>query len=87
MIITHHVAIIGPDPSSSDCPYKVYNIGNSSLVNLMKFIEIIEQRLGITSKKKFMPIQPSDVKINYAEVSDLIEFTGYKPNTDIEYGY
>ena len=75
-----------PDPSSSDCPFKVYNIGNSNPVNLMKFIEIIEQKLGIISKKKFMPIQPGDVKINYAEVSDLIEFTGYKPNTDIEYG-
>lgn len=76
----------GPDPGTSFCPYKIYNIGNSSPVELMKFVDLIEEKLAITAKKKMMPMQKGDVKINFADVADLTEFTGYKPDTDIEYG-
>lgn len=75
-----------PDPSSSYCPYKIFNIGNNSPVKLMKFVDIIEEKMGKKAIKKFMPMQKGDVKINYADVSDLIEFTGFEPNTSIEDG-
>jgi UDP-glucuronate 4-epimerase len=75
-----------PDPGTSYCPYKVYNIGNSAPVELMKFVELIEKNLGIVAKKKMMPMQKGDVKVNFADVSDLTKVTGYKPDTDIEYG-
>ncbi len=75
-----------PDPGTSKAPYKIYNIGNSSPVRLMDFIEAIESSIGKTAKKKFMPIQPGDVPSTYADVSDLIEDLGYKPNTDIKTG-
>ncbi len=75
-----------PDPSSSYCPYKIYNIGNSAPVELMKFVELIEKNLGIKAKKKLMPMQPGDVKVNYADVEELSAFTGHRPNTDIEDG-
>ena len=75
-----------PDPSSSYCPYRVYNIGNSAPVELMKFISLIEDNLGVKAKKKMMPMQKGDVKVNFADVSKLTEVTGFKPNTDIEKG-
>ena len=75
-----------PDPGTSYCPYKVYNIGNSAPVELMKFVELIEKNLGIVAKKKMMPMQKGDVKVNFADTSDLTKVTGYKPDTDIEYG-
>jgi UDP-glucuronate 4-epimerase len=75
-----------PDPSCSRAPYKVYNIGNSSPVKLMDFIEAIEKTLGKTAKKNFMPIQPGDVPATWADVSDLTRDLGYKPNTPIQEG-
>ena len=75
-----------PDPGTSYCPYKVYNIGNSSPVELIRFVDLIEEKLGIKAKRKMMPMQKGDVKINFADVSDLTAVTGYKPDTDIEYG-
>jgi len=75
-----------PDPGTSYCPYKVYNIGNSAPVELMKFVDLIEKKLGKKANKKMMPMQQGDVKINFADCSDLAEVTGYKPNTDIEEG-
>ena len=75
-----------PDPGSSYCPYKIYNIGNSAPVELMRFVELIEKNLGIKAKKNFMPMQPGDVKVNYADVEDLTALTGHRPNTSIEDG-
>ena len=75
-----------PNPSSSTAPFKVYNIGNNGPVSLLEFIETIEKSLGIEAKKKFMPIQPGDVAATYADVQDLIDNLGYKPNTSLEYG-
>ncbi len=75
-----------PDPSSSKAPYKIYNIGNNSPVNLLDFIAAIEKALGKKAKKNMLPLQPGDVPATWADVSDLIEDLGYKPNTPITEG-
>ncbi len=75
-----------PDPSSSKAPYKIYNIGNNNPVKLLDFIEAIEKAIGKEAKKNMLPIQPGDVPATWADVSDLIEDLGYKPNTSIEDG-
>jgi UDP-glucuronate 4-epimerase len=66
--------------------YKIYNIGNNAPVKLMDFIEAIEKKLGKTIKKNFLPMQPGDVASTYADVSDLINDLGYKPDMPIEKG-
>lgn len=75
-----------PDPSSSKAPYKIYNIGNSSPVELMEFIEAIEKKLGKVAKKNMLPLQPGDVPATWADVSDLVSDMNYKPDTSIEVG-
>jgi UDP-glucuronate 4-epimerase len=75
-----------PDPGSSSAPYKVYNIGNNNPVELIKFIEVIEAALGKKAKMEFMDLQPGDVVATYADVDDLIEDVGFKPETPIETG-
>ena len=74
------------EPSTSVAPYKIYNIGNSSPVMLMDFIDAIEKSLGIKSQKNLMPIQPGDVERTWANVDDLIADLDYKPETDIKIG-
>ncbi|HRH51545.1 MAG TPA: NAD-dependent epimerase [Panacibacter sp.] len=76
----------GSDVSSSSAPYKIYNIGNSAPVPLMDFIEAIENELGIKAIKEFLPMQPGDVTATFADVSDLVRDTGYKPSTPIKEG-
>lgn len=75
-----------PDPSCSKAPYKVYNIGNSSPVELMDFIDAIEKILGKEAKKNMLPIQAGDVPATWADVSDLVEDLDYQPNTPIQKG-
>jgi len=75
-----------PDPGTSSAPYRVYNIGNSSPVRLLDFVEAIEEALGRTAIKNFLPLQPGDVPATWADVSDLESDLGYKPNTNIKVG-
>jgi UDP-glucuronate 4-epimerase len=79
-----------PQPNQStdesSAPYKVYNIGNHSPVELLTFIEIIEQILGKTARKNFLPMQPGDVPTTFADVDDLMQATGFKPSTPLELG-
>jgi len=75
-----------PDPSTSTGPYKVYNIGNSSPVQLMDFIEAIEKALGKKAQKNMLPIQPGDVPATWADVADLVEDLGYRPDTPVQEG-
>jgi len=75
-----------PDPGTSKAPWKVYNIGNASPVELMDFIGAIEKALGIEAKKNFLPLQDGDVPATFANVEDLVRDVGYKPNTQIEEG-
>ncbi|NLD35512.1 MAG: NAD-dependent epimerase [Desulfatiglans sp.] len=72
-----------PDPSSSPAPYKVYNIGNNSPVNLMDFIKAIEKALGKEAKKNFMPMQAGDVPATWADVDDLVKDLGYAPSVNV----
>jgi len=79
--------IENPDVSCSNtAPYKVYNIGNSSPVQLMEYIGAIEQFLGKTAQKEFLPMQPGDVPRTEADVTDLVENLGYKPDTPVQNG-
>jgi UDP-glucuronate 4-epimerase len=75
-----------PDPGTSNCPYKIYNIGNNNPVDLMTFIVVLENVLGATAKKEFLGMQPGDVPATYADVEDLIEDVGFRPETSIETG-
>jgi UDP-glucuronate 4-epimerase len=75
-----------PDPGTSYAKYKIYNIGNNQPVELIDFIRAIETTLGKKAKKNFMDIQPGDVPATYANVDDLINDVGFKPNTSIEEG-
>ncbi|GAB1268251.1 NAD-dependent epimerase [Aurantivibrio infirmus] len=75
-----------PDPATSYAPYRVYNIGNSSPVKLMDFIEAIEKTVGKEAIKNFMPMQDGDVPSTCADVSALQNDVGFKPNTSVEFG-
>ncbi|OGW31690.1 MAG: capsular biosynthesis protein CpsI [Nitrospirae bacterium GWF2_44_13] len=75
-----------PDPSSSYAPYKIYNIGNNNPVELMKFIEVLEECLGKKAEKNLLPIQAGDVPSTYADIDDLTGDIGFKPSTTIEEG-
>ncbi len=75
-----------PDPGSSYAPYKVYNIGNSSPVELLDYIGALEKALGKKAKMEMLPLQQGDVPASHADVSDLVRDTGYKPNTSVEEG-
>jgi UDP-glucuronate 4-epimerase len=72
--------------STTKAPYKLYNIGNNQPVELLQFIEIIEQLLGKTAQKNFLPMQPGDVPMTYADVDDLMQDVGFRPDTPIEVG-
>jgi UDP-glucuronate 4-epimerase len=75
-----------PDPGTSKAPYKIYNIGNNQPVELMHFIEVLEDCLGKKAEKNLLPLQLGDVPATYADVEDLINDVGFKPNTPIEVG-
>lgn len=69
-----------------DQSYQIYNIGNSRPVNLLKFIETIENELGVEAKKIMKPMQPGDVYMTYADTSKLERDYGYHPSTDLDVG-
>src|ERR687890_724190 len=75
-----------PDPGSSYAPYRLYNIGNNNPVDLLRFIEVLEDCLGRKAIKNLLPLQPGDVLSTYADVDDLIRDVGFKPETPIEVG-
>ncbi len=75
-----------PDPSSSEAPYKIYNLGNNSTIKLLDLIHAIEEELGIEAQKEFLPMQPGDVPATYADVSDLVADFNYKPATTVKEG-
>jgi len=75
-----------PDSATSSAPYRLYNIGNNEPVELMHYIEVLEQCLGKKAQMNLLPLQPGDVPDTYADVTDLIKDTGYKPDTDVETG-
>jgi UDP-glucuronate 4-epimerase len=77
---------VSPDPSSSSAPFRIYNIGNNEPVQLMRYIEVIEECLGRKAVKNFLPMQPGDVPETFADIDDLVKDVGYRPATPIETG-
>jgi UDP-glucuronate 4-epimerase len=75
-----------PDPSSSSAPYKLYNIGNNNPVLLLDFIKTLEEQLGKTAVKNFLPMQAGDVPETKADIDDLMKDVGFKPETTITEG-
>jgi UDP-glucuronate 4-epimerase len=75
-----------PDPGTSLAPWRVYNIGNNSPVELLDYITAIEKALGKKAKIQFLPIQDGDVLNTYADVDNLVSQFNYKPNTPVEDG-
>jgi len=76
----------GGDPSTSLAPYRLYNIGNQHPVDLMRYIEVLEDCLGRRAIKNFLPLQDGDVPDTYADVTDLVQDVGFKPDTSVEIG-
>lgn len=76
----------GPGTQDSTAPYKIYNIGNHSPVELLRFIEVIEETMGKPAEKNMKPMQPGDVPATYADVEPLMQDIGFKPETPIEVG-
>lgn len=75
-----------PDPASSASPWKLYNLGNNRPVELLYLIETLEKRIGKTAVKTFMPMQPGDVTLTFADIDDLVNDTGFRPSVSIEEG-
>lgn len=75
-----------PDPGTSSAPYRIYNIGNQQPVELLRYIEVIEDCLGRKAEKNLLPLQDGDVPDTYADAEDLRIDVGYKPDTTIETG-
>lgn len=73
-------------PGRSSAPYRIYNIGNNQPVELLRFIEVLEDCLGVKAEKQMMPMQPGDVPATYADIEDLAKDVGFKPSTPIEVG-
>jgi len=75
-----------PDPGTSMAPYRLYNIGNQQPVELMRYIEVIEECVGKKAEKNLLPLQPGDVPDTYADTADLATDVGYQPSTPVEVG-
>ena len=75
-----------PNPSTSDKPFKIFNIGNNKPTFLMEYVEEIEKNLGIIAKKKFLPMQMGHVYKTYADCSELKKAVDFNPNTSIAFG-
>ena len=75
-----------PDPARSNAPYRVFNIGNNSPVTLMEFINAIEVAVGSPAEKRFLPLQDGDVPATFADVSELSDWTGFRPATPVAEG-
>ncbi|HHJ13067.1 MAG TPA: NAD-dependent epimerase [Gammaproteobacteria bacterium] len=75
-----------PDSATSQAPWRLYNIGNNEPVDLMRYIEVLEDCLGRKAEKNLLPLQAGDVPDTYADVQDLVNDVGYKPDMPVEQG-
>jgi UDP-glucuronate 4-epimerase len=75
-----------PSPEASSVPYRLYNIGNNQPVELLRFIEVLEEALGKKARKNLLPLQPGDVPATYADIADLTRDFGFKPSVPLETG-
>jgi UDP-glucuronate 4-epimerase len=91
--VTDHIATpdpawdsSNPDPASSSAPYRLYNIGSNRPIQLLRYIEVLEECLGRKAERIMKPLQLGDVPDTFANVDELIADVGYKPDTPIEVG-
>jgi UDP-glucuronate 4-epimerase len=75
-----------PDPATSRAPYRLYNIGSNRPVDLVRYIELLEECLGAKAEKIMRPLQPGDVPDTWADVTELSKAIGYRPETPVEVG-
>ncbi len=75
-----------PDSATSKAPYRLYNIGNNNPCTLLRYIEVLEECLGMKAEMNMLPLQAGDVPYTYADTSDLMDDVGYKPDTAVEDG-
>ncbi len=75
-----------PDPATSSAPFRIYNIGNNQPVDLIRYIEVLEECLGRKAVRNLLPLQAGDVPDTFADVEDLVRDVGYKPGTPVEVG-
>tara|TARA_B100000900_G_scaffold163293_1_gene138606 strand:- start:15 stop:1028 length:1014 start_codon:yes stop_codon:yes gene_type:complete len=77
---------MNPDPGTSTAPFRVFNIGNGNPTPLMDYIGALEDALGMTAEKNMMPMQPGDLLATSADTSELRDWVGFAPNTDVRDG-
>ena len=77
---------LDPNPATAAVPHRLFNIGNSQPTPLLRFIELLEQALGVEAIKDFQPMQPGDVVATAADTSALEAWVGFRPNTPLEVG-
>jgi UDP-glucuronate 4-epimerase len=75
-----------PDPATSAAPWRIFNVGNNSTVELLHVVRLLEQELGRTAVKEMAPIPPGDVPATWADIDDLVGEVGFRPDTPIEVG-
>lgn len=75
-----------PDPATSYAPFRVYNIGNNESVELLRFIEVLEDALGVKAELNMLPMQAGDVPATAADIDALADAVGFRPDTSIEEG-
>lgn len=75
-----------PDPATSSAPYRIYNIGSNRPIQLLRYIEVLEECLGKKAERVLKPLQLGDVPDTFANVDELISDVGYKPQTPVEVG-
>ena len=78
--------ILEPDPSTSFCSHRIFNLGNSNPVELSEFINCIENELGVKAIKQYMPLQPGDVEETFADTNSLNEWISFYPKTSLKEG-
>lgn len=75
-----------PDPATSKAPFRIYNIGNNAPVDLSRYIEVLEEALGVRATRNLLPLQLGDVPDTHADIEDLMRDVSYKPTTTVETG-
>ncbi len=75
-----------PDPGASSAPWRIYNIGNHEPIELLRFIDLLEEAFGRKTTKNMLPIQPGEVAETFAEVDSLERATGFRPRTALAEG-
>jgi UDP-glucuronate 4-epimerase len=81
-----HYDPAAPDPASSSAPWRVFNIGNSTPVPLLAFIDTMERALGVAAVREMLPLQPGDVLATHADTSALDAWVGFSPSTPLSVG-